>query len=68
MSSRKYKIGEEVVCLYKNRRYLKRGTIYVCWSTGMYGIAFTEGSGNYYPNNLANAKEFLQLQLEGKIK
>lgn len=62
----KYKVEERVICLYDGADYLKRGTIKRCAVTGMYSIVFDDGTrGGYYSNNLVNAKEFLQIQLEG---
>lgn len=75
-----YKIGEEVIVTKQFgilTYYLKKGAV-VDISTEFIYVKFnddvlsTEGeaapTAGFYFTSLANAKEFLQLQLEGKIE
>lgn len=75
-----YKIGEEVIVVrnFKSGSYhLKKGTV-VESDLGTATVKFSDDVVNslgetgptaiFYHMHIANAKEFLQLQLEGKIE
>lgn len=64
-----YGIGEEVVSLHRNYYYLKKGKVISNSSVTVFKVKmFHNGRAAYfYHDQLANAKEFLQLQLEGGI-
>ena len=66
----KYKIGEEVISIHKNFCYLKKGEVICTRSSTIIKVRMyhREGLTYFYYDQIANAKEFLQLQLEGKIK
>lgn len=72
-----YKIGEEVIMHYLAHDpifYLKKGKVTEVSPAGSVRVIFNEDLrgpetyGWFYPEYLANSKEFFQLQLEGKIE
>lgn len=64
-----YAIGEEVISLHRSFYYLKKGRVVGNSSAIVFKVnMFHDGRAVYfYHDQVANAKEFLQLQLEGRI-
>ena len=75
-----YKIGEEVRVIKKfpvTTYYLKKGVV-IEYTDHLVTVKFKEcedtrqgtmlRTGRFFPQPLANAKEFLQLELEGRIE